>query len=144
MHGFLESGDKPWLLLLRDRLLDRRDANVIIVDWGAGSGPPYNQAVANIRMVGFMTARLISQMSRSVGVGAGTCHMIGHSLGAHLAGYVGYHLRENHGLILGRITGLDPAQPHFAHTEPLVRLDLTDAELVDVIHTDAIDAVTGG
>lgn len=39
---------------------------------------------------------------------------------------------------------MDPAQPHFSNTDPLVRLDPTDAIFVDVIHTDAIDHVTGG
>lgn len=40
-------------------LLKREDVNVIIVDWGNGSLPPYSQAVANIRLVGRMTAILI-------------------------------------------------------------------------------------
>lgn len=40
-------------------LLKKEDVNVIIVDWGNGSVPPYSQAVANIRLVGRMTAILI-------------------------------------------------------------------------------------
>lgn len=47
---------------MKDRLLDRADVNVVIVDWGRGSGPPYNQAVANIRMVGYITASLLFHM----------------------------------------------------------------------------------
>ncbi|XP_052129985.1 pancreatic lipase-related protein 2-like [Frankliniella occidentalis] len=143
-HGFLESGEKPWLQLMKDRLLERADVNVIIVDWGRGSGPPYNQAVANTRMVGYMAARLLYHMKMYSGVNPELCHFIGHSLGAHLAGYAGYHLRQDFNLKLGRITGMDPAQPHFSNTDPLVRLDPTDAVFVDVIHTDAIDHVTGG
>lgn len=143
-HGFIESGDKPWLQLMKDRLLERADVNVVIVDWGRGSGPPYNQAVANIRMVGYITAWLLFRMKMAVGLNPELCHIIGHSLGAHLAGYAGYHLREDFRLKLGRITGMDPAQPHFSSTDPLVRLDPTDAVFVDVIHTDAIDQVTGG
>ena len=50
--------------------------------------------------------------------------------------YVGSNLRKQ-GLQLGRITGLDPAEPHFEYTHPRVRLDETDAYYVDVIHTDA-------
>lgn len=59
--------------------------------------------------------------------------MIGHSLGAHLSGYAGLTLQTDFGLKVGRITGLDPAEPHFAHTDPIVRLDTTDAKYVDIV-----------
>ena len=36
-----------------------------------------------------------------------------------------------------RITGLDPAGPQFELTESIVHLVETDADFVDVIHTDA-------
>lgn len=96
-------------------------------------------------------------------------HFIGHSLGAHLSGYAGYHLKHDFGLNLGRITGLDPAEPYFSRTDPIVRLDRTgkqevtcnsrrfyvnvtflcvikiiDADYVDVIHTDAKPFVSTG
>lgn len=71
-------------------------------------------------------------------------HIIGHSLGSHLAGYAGYHLQQDFGLKLGRITGLDPAAPLFSETEPIVRLDRSDAEFVDAIHTDANPFMKGG
>lgn len=59
-------------------------------------------------------------------------HLIGHSLGAHTAGYAGEKLGGN----IGRITGLDPAEPYFQGMPNHLRLDPTDARLVDVIHTD--------
>jgi pancreatic triacylglycerol lipase len=43
-------------------LLNRLDCSVIVVDWSNGSGPPYPQAVANIRLVGAMTAHLINNL----------------------------------------------------------------------------------
>ncbi|KAJ8025383.1 Pancreatic lipase-related protein 2 [Holothuria leucospilota] len=62
-------------------------------------------------------------------------HLIGHSLGAHTAGYVGENLQG-----IGRITGLDPAGPGFDENQSIFekqcKLDPTDAEFVDVIHTD--------
>lgn len=36
-----------------------------------------------------------------------TIHLIGHSLGAHLCGYAGYHLQRDFGLKIERITALD-------------------------------------
>jgi hypothetical protein len=41
-------------------LLNLADCSVIVVDWSGGSGPPYPQAVANIRLVGAMTAHMIN------------------------------------------------------------------------------------
>uniref|UniRef100_A0A3B3ZY33 Triacylglycerol lipase n=1 Tax=Periophthalmus magnuspinnatus TaxID=409849 RepID=A0A3B3ZY33_9GOBI len=58
-------------------------------------------------------------------------HLIGHSLGAHAAGDVGHRLK---GIV--RITGLDPTEPYFQGTDVEIRLDVTDATFVDVIHTD--------
>ncbi len=63
--------------------------------------------------------------------------MIGHSLGSHIAGYIGETLRERRLGVLGRITGLDPAEPLFQSMPEFVRLDPGDAEFVDAIHTDA-------
>lgn len=34
------------------------------------------------------------------------------------------------------LPGLDPAGPYFEDTDLIVRLDHTDADFVDVIHTD--------
>lgn len=34
-------------------------AAVILIDWGNGSSPPYVQAVANIRLVGAITAHVM-------------------------------------------------------------------------------------
>jgi len=66
-----------------------------------------------------------------VGLNPKHVHLIGHSLGAHTAGYAGERIEG-----LGRITGLDPAEPYFQGMPSHSRLDPTDAQLVDVIHTD--------
>ena len=58
-------------------------------------------------------------------------HCIGHSLGAHVCGYAGKEVK------LKRISGLDPAGPRFMLSNQGQRIDKNDAELVDIIYTDA-------
>lgn len=80
---------------IKDELLKKKNCNVIIVDWGTASSPPYTQAVANIRLAGTVTAHLIENISpaKRNGILEGV-HCIGHSLGAHLCGYAGYTLQK--------------------------------------------------
>lgn len=54
--------------------------------------------------------------------------------GAHIAGKTGKLLKSKHKI--GRIFGLDPAGVGFEYLKPEARLDKTDAEYVQVIHTD--------
>ncbi|XP_031367475.1 pancreatic triacylglycerol lipase-like isoform X2 [Apis dorsata] len=136
VHGFLDNGDKTWVMRTMKELLVKEDCNVIIVNWIAGAGPPYTQAVANTRLIGAMTARLVYQLIEIGGINPLKMHCIGHSLGAHTCGYIGYTLRKRYKYNLGRITGLDPAEPHFSNTSTMVRLDPTDATFVTAIHTD--------
>ena len=70
-------------------------------------------------------------------------HLVGHSLGSHLMGYIGAYVAENSLEKLGRITALDPAGPYFQDTPPIVRLDPSDAVLVDAIHTDDTHFIPG-
>ncbi len=66
-----------------------------------------------------------------LGVNYSSIHVLGASLGGQAAGHLGYHT----GGRLGRITGLDPSGP-LHHTVPVrLRLDPTDAQFVDVIHS---------
>ncbi|ESO92407.1 hypothetical protein LOTGIDRAFT_216931 [Lottia gigantea] len=138
-HGFIENGRTSWMGKMKDEMLKHGDYNVINIDWGSGSLPPYTQATANTRVVGAVVARLIKYLQKELGAKPETFHLIGHSLGAHICGYAGD--RTPH---LGRITGLDPADPYFQYTDRTVRLDETDAQFVDIIHTDGISILKLG
>lgn len=74
---------------------------------------------------------MIQKLQDEHGLRADDVHLIGHSLGAHTAAYAGARIPG-----IGRITGLDPAEPYFQGMGDAVRLDPSDAKFVDVIHTD--------
>lgn len=110
-------------------------------------------------------------------------HIIGHSLGAHVAGFAGkYHTKARYQRITGILSlftviinitlhvytnkynfkiidfssmivshydwffdyckGLDPAGPLFENEKDNARLSKTDANIVDVIHTDVDGLLT--
>ncbi|XP_023609104.1 pancreatic lipase-related protein 2-like [Myotis lucifugus] len=137
IHGFIDKGEETWLTDMCQRMFKVEKVNCICVDWMGGSRTGYNQAVHNIRVVGAETAFLIQGLSTKMGYSLENVHIIGHSLGAHAAGEAGRRL----GGSLGRITGLDPAEPGFQDTPEEVRLDPSDAMFVDVIHTDTSPTV---
>ena len=74
---------------------------MISVDWARGAKFPYGQATANTQIAGAEIARLVKKLVAEHGANVSEFHLIGHSLGAHVAGYAGERLDK-----LGRITGL--------------------------------------
>jgi len=143
VHGYLESPYAWYIGMLIVELLKYEDMNVIFCDWKKGSAFPYHQAVGNTRIVGAQVSRMIEVLRNNTGLDLAKFRLIGFSLGAHIAGYAGRNLRRK-GIILPRITGLDPAAPYFEKQHIDVRLDPTDAEFVDVTHTDSKTLIFNG
>ncbi|XP_068036719.1 lipase member I isoform X3 [Anomalospiza imberbis] len=117
---------------MKKLLLSSEDINLVIVDWNRGATTVnYITAVENCRKVAEILKNYVDQMLVG-GASLDSLYMIGVSLGAHVAGFVGQKYNGK----LGRITGLDPAGPSFTGEPPERRLDPTDAQFVDVIHSD--------
>ncbi|EFN85764.1 Pancreatic lipase-related protein 1 [Harpegnathos saltator] len=136
VHGFGSDCNYLWVYDMRSALMSIHDCNIVCVDWGPGSAVPnYVRAAANTRLVGRQLAKLI----RSLNVPLEKVHLIGFSLGAHVAGFAGAELGN-----VSRITGLDPAGPLFESQDPRARLDATDANFVDVIHSNGEQLILGG
>ncbi|OCT69730.1 hypothetical protein XELAEV_18036654mg [Xenopus laevis] len=131
IHGYTDSGDKGWVPDMCKTMLSVENINCFCIDWSRGSHTEYVQAVNNILVVGSEVADLVKTLRDELGYSPSLVHIIGHSLGAHAAGEAGKQMPS-----IGRITGLDPAQPYFQNNPTDLRLDPTDARLVDVIHTD--------
>lgn len=64
-------------------------------------------------------------------------HIVGHGLGAHIAGFSGKTFHDIMRRKIGHITGLDPAGPCFFQEKTYLKLKESDADFVDVIHTDS-------
>ncbi|CAN2390689.1 Belongs to the AB hydrolase superfamily. Lipase family, partial [Pristimantis euphronides] len=136
IHGFIDNGQNSWLVDMCQAILQAEDVNCFCVDWSGGSLALYTQAANNIRVVGAEIAYFIDTLLLVYAYSTSKVHLIGHSLGAHAAGEAG---KRRPGL--QRISGLDPAQPYFQYTPPVVRLDPSDALLVDAIHTDGTTTI---
>jgi len=132
IHGFKGNTSKSWIQDIKSELLKKENVNVILVDWSGGNGHPYSKAVGNTQIVAIEIANLInSLMTENKSVKPQDFHLIGYSLGAHIAGIVGLKVPG-----IGRITGLDPTSFYYTDKSAKFKLDSSDAEFVDVIHTD--------
>jgi len=156
IHGF-DSRPAVWADELAKVILaqDQRKAlGVLVVNWEEGSRwnnifgvwSDYSKAVANTRCLANVTAQMMDAQTNP----STDFHCIGHSLGAHVCGFFANRLQKAGRQKVKRISGLDPAgidwtteriglmkvQPMAQPLHPDSRLDASDADLVDVIHTD--------
>nr|XP_014085763.1 pancreatic lipase-related protein 2 [Bactrocera oleae]XP_036225109.1 pancreatic lipase-related protein 2 [Bactrocera oleae]XP_036225111.1 pancreatic lipase-related protein 2 [Bactrocera oleae] len=137
IHGFSESAiaDSQSSQQLKDAFLKAGNYNVILVDWSPMTVMPwYTNAVENLPVAARFIARFLRFLVAN-GYQARLIHLIGFSLGAEVAGFVGKQLLE-WGVVLPRITGLDPPLPLFESNSGNRYLTHTDARFVDIIHTD--------
>ncbi|XP_049940349.1 phospholipase A1 member A-like [Schistocerca serialis cubense] len=133
VHGYNSGMDIQPLAAIRNAYLRRGGHNVLSVDWTALSpGPCYPMAAHNARFAGRCLAGLVRALTTR---GATDVHVVGFSVGAHVAAYAANSLRPYK---LPRITGLDPALPLFVTANRDHKLDASDALLVDVLHTNAL------
>ncbi|XP_071372600.1 lipase member I-like [Centroberyx affinis] len=114
-------------IMARELLLLEGRRNVLAADWLL---PPEQEITDGAGQIGERLGQSIRALLER-GSSAEMFHLIGFGVGAHVAGSAG---RSLHGAI-GRITGLDPFAPIFSETDK-VSLNYTDAQYVDVVHTN--------
>ncbi|XP_011647607.1 phospholipase A1-like [Pogonomyrmex barbatus] len=145
IHGFLSHSQETWIKDMEKAFLEWDDVNVVVIDWStAGNTWNYYKAAVNTRIVGYRVSKFIEHVTNATLTkdepdvnNWGPLHLIGHSLGAHICGFVAKELKKRQTeWIVRRITGLDPAQPCFRKTDASVHLHKNDAPFVDVIHTN--------
>lgn len=134
IHGYTGHKDYSPNTHIRPALLEHEDVHVLSVDYGPlAKSPCYLQAVTNLKTVAKCVAQLINQLLLTIFT-KDDIHVIGFSLGAHATGMISNYVDTK----LAHITGLDPAKPGFITQSDKFRLDSSDADFVDVIHTDGL------
>lgn len=126
-----------------EKLTTIHNINACAVDWGSMSITEYMMAsFIGTRITSDAITSFIKTLIAKRCTVVTNIELIGHSLGAHIAGYVGQEFEGE----IPVIYGLDPAGPRFSYTivvDPYWRLDPTDAKLVVAIHScDPIMGVT--
>ncbi|XP_045505201.1 pancreatic triacylglycerol lipase-like isoform X1 [Colias croceus] len=136
VHGFTDNPMKDSFTNISSSFLKNNHNSVLALDGSSLIRWLYLRSTTYVRFIGRSLAEFLAVL---VGFGQdpSQIHIIGHSLGAHIAGFTGKTFQELTRRNIGRISGLDPAGPCFSHVEPELRLKHTDADFVDVIHTDA-------
>lgn len=72
------------------------------MDWSANGVNEYEESAVDTDAVGSTLAQFLDQLVKYTGLKPTDIHLIGHSLGAHVVGSAGAHLKSGK---VGRITG---------------------------------------
>ncbi|XP_077390574.1 lipoprotein lipase [Festucalex cinctus] len=134
IHGWTVTGMfESWVPKLVSALYERvPGANVIVVDWLTRASQHYTTSAAYTKLVGRDVAKFVTWIQKELQMPWDRIHLLGYSLGAHVAGIAG-DLTDRK---ISRITGLDPAGPTFEHADAQNTLSRDDAQFVDVLHTN--------
>ncbi|XP_075944711.1 lipoprotein lipase [Anarhichas minor] len=134
IHGWTVTGMfESWVPKLVSALYEREpSANVIVVDWLTRANKHYPTSAAYTKLVGRDLAKFVTWLQKELQLPWERIHLLGYSLGAHVAGVAG-DLTDHK---ISRITGLDPAGPTFEHADNQNILSKDDAQFVDVLHTN--------
>ncbi|KAJ8723287.1 hypothetical protein PYW08_003199 [Mythimna loreyi] len=137
IHGYKDSSQSAVPLDLANAYNDKKMFNVLLVDAEEMNKDGYILSAHNSRLIGKRLANLLANLEH-YGANAEDFHLLGISLGAHVAGWAGKYFQQYKAHSLGRITGLDPAGPCFSYAYSGQRLDKSDAAYVDVLHSNRL------
>uniref|UniRef100_A0A0K8T9W1 Lipase domain-containing protein n=1 Tax=Lygus hesperus TaxID=30085 RepID=A0A0K8T9W1_LYGHE len=136
VHGFSTDYKARSAQGPKEEYLTYDNVNVITPDYGNINQDPtyffFYTAAKSYRIgrfIGQFVVFLIEQ-----GVDPDNIHIIGHSLGGHIAGFAAKYAKSK-GKQIGRVTGLDPCYPVYEYNTAGYRLDSGDAKFTDCIFT---------
>ncbi|XP_043591014.1 phospholipase A1-like [Bombus pyrosoma] len=134
IHGWIQNGLAS--AILRDAFFDVRDCNVIIIDWSEISNYiNYSEVVKLVPHICRYIASFINFLRTKAGLQTTNLKIIGHSLGAQIAGLSAREVGKSSRV--GEVIALDPAMPMFQDRKPSERINESNAKNVQVLHTCA-------
>ncbi|RVE50204.1 hypothetical protein evm_005227, partial [Chilo suppressalis] len=134
MVGYIDSSMLPQSQAVASSYA-KRGYNVFITETFTFLSYIYPKSVRLTRVIGKKIGEFLVNLNEQ-GMPAEQLELVGLSLGAHIASYAAKHLYAVTGNKPSRITGLDPAGPCFRSLPPQYKLNPSDADNVDVIHTN--------
>nr|XP_022905437.1 lipase member I-like [Onthophagus taurus] len=134
IHGWGGDNETFWYSPMRIAYV-KKGFNVVLVDWSLEAQTNFNNAVNKIPFIAEIITQFVIELSKTIVIEQ--FHLIGHCLGAHIAGVVGKKMFSQNHEKIWRITGLDPTGLSFNHIKDTKRLSKDDAVHVDTILTDS-------
>ena len=134
IHGFQSGANEQWVKNIEEQLALRDpDANVVALDWlDNGKGKSYVTAANKTVSAG----KQLAQYLEANNIDPSNVTLIGHSLGAHVAGFASQFCKSFFGKGVSEIIALDPAGVRIATILEKFGLNKECAERVEVIHTN--------
>ncbi|KAJ0171291.1 hypothetical protein K1T71_012841 [Dendrolimus kikuchii] len=132
--GYLDSPNFIISTMLANEY-EARNYNVIMVDNQRFATVDYQLATRMMRPVGKHVAEILAQLTES-GLDPGKTELLGFSLGGQTVGFIGRTYQQLTGRNFSMIVALEPSGPCYRFLDSEHRLDASNADFVQVIHTN--------
>ncbi|XP_055915930.1 phospholipase A1-like [Eupeodes corollae] len=133
INGWMSSSRNPFIRSVSSAYFSIQDYNIIVVDWSSiSTSINYYKVAKLIDKVGAKVADFARHLHKNLLIDYDDIYLIGHSLGAQVAGSAGKNLHPDK---FNTIFALDPAGPSFKEKGIEGRLDSSDAKYVESIQT---------
>ncbi|CAB3229370.1 unnamed protein product [Arctia plantaginis] len=132
--GFLDSSYYPFSQAIGTSY-SKRGYNVFISETLAFLTYIYPKSVRLVKVLGKKIGEFLVKLTEQ-GLQSENIELVGASLGAHVVAHAAKYFYQATGRKVARITGLDPAGPCFKALSPEHKLYRTDADKVDIVHTN--------
>ncbi|XP_076392737.1 pancreatic lipase-related protein 2-like [Megachile rotundata] len=133
IHGWANSYLSRICEYIRNAYFEHGEYNIILIDWKGLSTAEYFWVSNRVPKMSKYVASMIDFLETQ-GMDLSKTTIVGHSLGAHIAGLSSYYAKNK----VNYVVALDPAASNFYDKGPGTRVSKENAKHVQVIHTNHI------